>query len=102
MQLAAIGVAREIFVAETVDDEQHEIFHRGGKRKISQRCMQRFAAARSNYRSDQIDQAAAVVVGSHAGILGVESRIPIRGFRHAARSTSPRRYSDSRRRLAAT
>src|SRR3954463_13119885 len=38
--------------------------------------MQRFSTARRNYRSDEIDEAAALIVGSHARILGVESCIP--------------------------
>jgi len=64
-ELAAGAAASEIVVAKAVDDEQHDIAHALIDGEIGERRVARSAAARCGDRCDQIDEAAACVVGSH-------------------------------------
>ena len=59
-------MASQIVVAQAVDDEQHDIAHALVYFEACKRRVPRFSTARGDNRGDQIDEAAACVVGSHA------------------------------------
>ena len=75
-ELAARRAAREIPVAQAVDEEQYQVARLGqaAGRKRAQRRVAGRAPARRRERSYQVDEGSAAVLGEHSPMLAEQPR----------------------------